>query len=218
MPSIYIYKMTVDDGGAPCVRDGLLTLAICKPAIRRSAKPGSIILAFAANHVQGWRPRGSYRDHSLIYIAEIKDNLPAGNYYGDHRYERRPDCIYKWEGDSLRYREQAKFHGDDASLRRDVGTRTSGYQNAHVLLSRKYKYFADSGPTPHVRELPVLSRMIFLLNQGHRIRYSKGLSEEIRTFAAMAWSLKSPFKSTPVPEARCEQICDQGRDYTTVTC
>jgi hypothetical protein len=30
---IYFYKLTADNGGAPCVEDGLLSLAICKPAI-----------------------------------------------------------------------------------------------------------------------------------------------------------------------------------------
>jgi hypothetical protein len=37
MPKIYIYKLTSDDGGAPCVRDGILSLAICKPWIRSVA-------------------------------------------------------------------------------------------------------------------------------------------------------------------------------------
>ena len=39
-PRFYLYKMTVDDGGAPCVQDRMLTLAICKPTIRRVAPEG----------------------------------------------------------------------------------------------------------------------------------------------------------------------------------
>ena len=38
MTQVYIYKLTVDDGGAPCVHDGVWTLAICKPAIRSTAE------------------------------------------------------------------------------------------------------------------------------------------------------------------------------------
>jgi len=38
MPKIYFYKLTCDDGGAPCVQDGLLSLAICKPMIRSTAE------------------------------------------------------------------------------------------------------------------------------------------------------------------------------------
>jgi hypothetical protein len=32
------YKLTADNGGAPCVRYGLLSLAICKPMIRKTAR------------------------------------------------------------------------------------------------------------------------------------------------------------------------------------
>jgi Nucleotide modification associated domain 2 len=41
---IYAYKMTDDNGGAPCVQDGFLTLAICKPEIRKIAKEDDIII------------------------------------------------------------------------------------------------------------------------------------------------------------------------------
>jgi hypothetical protein len=34
---VYFYKLVVDDGGAPCVQNGLLSLAICKPQIRKTA-------------------------------------------------------------------------------------------------------------------------------------------------------------------------------------
>ncbi len=47
IPKFYLYKMTVDDGGAPCVQDGVLTLAICKPTIRRVAPEGSFSIGFA---------------------------------------------------------------------------------------------------------------------------------------------------------------------------
>ena len=45
-PDIYIYKMVADNGGAPCVAAGLLSLAICKPMIRKSAAKGSLIFGF----------------------------------------------------------------------------------------------------------------------------------------------------------------------------
>jgi hypothetical protein len=45
--------MTVNEGGAPCVQDGLLTLAIYKPAIRRTAPEGSVIIAFAGDCMGG---------------------------------------------------------------------------------------------------------------------------------------------------------------------
>ena len=49
IPKFYLYKMTVDNGSAPCVQDGVLTLAICKQTIRRVAPEGSVIIAFAGD-------------------------------------------------------------------------------------------------------------------------------------------------------------------------
>jgi Nucleotide modification associated domain 2 len=43
MNNTYFYKLTADNGGAPCVRYGLLSLAICKPMIRKTAKEGDLI-------------------------------------------------------------------------------------------------------------------------------------------------------------------------------
>src|SRR5262245_54150290 len=133
MAKIYIYKMTVDDGGAPCVRQGLLTLAICKPAIRRRAQDGDIVMAFAADDIRGWRPSGNYRDNSLIYIAYVEENIPEGRYYSDARYEKRPDCIYEWHGNTLRHRKEAKFHQREKDWKKDVGEKKTGYKNAHVI-------------------------------------------------------------------------------------
>jgi len=42
---IYVYKCVVDDGGVPCIDDGLLTLTICKPYIRSTAAAGDLIFA-----------------------------------------------------------------------------------------------------------------------------------------------------------------------------
>lgn len=51
-PRIYFYKLVADNGGAPCVENGLLSLAICKPMIRKTAKEGDLILGFAGNSLK----------------------------------------------------------------------------------------------------------------------------------------------------------------------
>src|SRR2546430_139428 len=93
-PRLFVYKMTVDNGGAPCVVKSLLSLAICKPAIRRSATEGDLIFGFGANP--------DPMSNRLIYIAEVsKDSkeLTNGDYYRLPRYALRPDCIYEWTSD-----------------------------------------------------------------------------------------------------------------------
>jgi hypothetical protein len=68
---LYVYKLTTDDGGAPCI-DGadLLSLAICKPFIRTTARKGDLIFGFAGKRLD--------RDNRLIYIARVTDVLTDG--------------------------------------------------------------------------------------------------------------------------------------------
>lgn len=58
----YIYKLMVDAGGAPCVYRNVLSLAICKPAIRSTCKEGDWILGFGSKNRLGER---------LINIAQM---------------------------------------------------------------------------------------------------------------------------------------------------
>lgn len=210
--------MTVDDGGAPCVRHDLLTLAICKPAIRRKAKRGDIIMAFAANDVRGWRPKGSYRDNRLIYIARVTRNIPSGKYYSTQRHKERPDCIYERDGDGLRHRKGAKFHGTAADQRRDIGEKQTGYKNAHVILSREFRYFADRGPSPRQDAFARLANLIANLTQGSRVNHRSELLPEINRFMDKAWEHRRRFRATPIPKLRCQRSCDQDDVYIAPRC
>jgi len=75
-PDIYVYKMVTDNGGAPCVVGNLLSLAICKPKIRKSAKTGALIFGFGGK---------KYRER-LIYIARVTDKLEGPTYYQRREY------------------------------------------------------------------------------------------------------------------------------------
>lgn len=87
----YVYKVVVDNGGAPCVYHNTLSLAICKPVIRRTAKVGDLVIGFGGN--------GEKIRNRLVYIAEITEKSTAGDYYYLAKYEKRPDCIYEWTDD-----------------------------------------------------------------------------------------------------------------------
>src|SRR6266550_1525544 len=82
---LYFYKLVADSGGAPCVTQEFLSLAICKPMIRSTAKAGDVIFGFAANAL--------HKDNRLIYIAVVKENLGTGRYFREHVYMNRDDCI-----------------------------------------------------------------------------------------------------------------------------
>src|SRR5258707_15697249 len=103
MPKIYFYKLTVDDGGAPCVEKGLLSLAICKPMIRRTADKENIVIGFAANSL--------HADNRLIYVARVNQKLGNGDYYRSSKYRARGDHIYEWRQGRFAERAGAKYHG-----------------------------------------------------------------------------------------------------------
>src|SRR6266480_2445274 len=86
-PRLYVYKITLDDGGAPCVTDDLLTLAICKPAIRSTADEGAIIFGVGSNSAP--------LNNRLVYVAVVTGKETKGRYYELPTYRRRGDCIYE---------------------------------------------------------------------------------------------------------------------------
>src|SRR5689334_11346460 len=101
MPKIYFYKLTVDDGGAPCVTSKLLSLAICKPMIRGTAEVGDLVIGFAANSL--------HADNRLIYVARVTKKLMNGDYFKQAEYSGREDCIYEWRGGRFVVRAGAKY-------------------------------------------------------------------------------------------------------------
>lgn len=76
-----------DNGGAPCVEDGLLTFNICKHEIRNSARIGDWLLCIAGVNLQKKGP-----NRQILWIAKITD-IRLMTYYAKH-YPTRPDSIY----------------------------------------------------------------------------------------------------------------------------
>src|SRR2546425_921365 len=108
---LYVYKLTTDNGGAPCVKRGLLSLAICKPSIRRTAHEDDWIFGF------GGKDLGS----RLIYIARVTKVVKNGSYYVDGAYERRDDRIYRrGEDGKFVVRVGATYHGKGSQLEHDL--------------------------------------------------------------------------------------------------
>jgi hypothetical protein len=178
---IYVYKICTDDGDAPCVQDGLLTLAICKPMIRTAAPVDSYVVAFASN---GLNP-----DNHLVYAARVTAKLVDGAYYRDAKYMRRRDCIYEWINGKYTTRKDARAHQDNVERNRDLG-RPDSYRRACVLLSRDFRYFSKDAVVPHQRYGRIVS-MLRRLNQGLRVNHSDRLADELRLLLAEAWRHES---------------------------
>jgi len=191
MADYYFYKLTVDDGGAPCIQDGILSLAICKPMIRSSAEVGDVIFGFAANSL--------HPDNRLIYIAKITDRLD-GTYYREPQYSSRADCIYEWRGETFHVRPRAQFHTVEKDhLTHDLG-RGPSFPRARVLLSDDFRYFGGSLPEHYKKQFPAIGRAIRGLRQGHRVHHSSELIRELQGLLEETWLKKQPdVKPSQIP-------------------
>ena len=96
---LYVYAMTNDSGFAPCVAEGLLTLACCK-----GGKKGGMRLS-AAKHfknnddvwvlgVCGKRLANKYGKtaYSPVYLARITNVTEMTEYYTNTKYSGRADA------------------------------------------------------------------------------------------------------------------------------
>jgi hypothetical protein len=195
--------MTVDDGGAPCVQDGLLTLAICKPTIRRVAPEGSVIIAFAGDCMVS----DGYEDNCIVYASVVSRRVDNREYYSERQYAHRRDCIYKRSGGGFARKTEAKFHHGPGDLEHDLGPPPL-YPNA-VLLSdgaKSFRYFGNKCPVQYKQRFPRLRKLVERLTEGHRVNHDPVLYKELLRLKKELWRARSPHVGTPVPQAdgRCE--------------
>ena len=195
-PEIFIYKMVVDNGGAPCVTSSLLSLAICKPKIRKSAGKGSLIFGFGGKKTYGER---------LIYIACVTDKLEKDGYYRHRKYARRPDCIYRNANDKAELKKRAKFHKGPGHLKRDVGSR---FENAFVLLSTDFRYFGNKGVAEYKNNCPKLKILIEGLKQGHRNHLDPALRDELIKLKNDIWENNKRMKVGVPSDASSRLACN----------
>ena len=79
---LYCYKMTWDTESAPNPHHGVLTLAICKPTIRRCSQVGDWISGWTAKVVHGKNDRiYSFDNPKLIYLARVQKKLTFAEYW-----------------------------------------------------------------------------------------------------------------------------------------
>ena len=85
---LFSYKLTHDTGFAPNPFGRTLTLATCKPQMRRSKKQGVWIAGFTSVALTGDRAG----EERLVYLMEIKEKLHMRDYFGDPRFQDKiPD-------------------------------------------------------------------------------------------------------------------------------
>jgi len=187
---IYLYKMTTDNGGAPCPYRSVLTLAICKPKIRSTAEVNDWIVGFG----------GKVLDERLIFVAQIGEKLLDGEYYKNEKYFKRPDCIYRWDSISQRYywSDGKEYHRDGLNLEHDLDN-----GKALVLQSKNYTYFGNLGTSEYKEKYPEIKNSIESLKQGHKINHSEELFDELSSL--IEESIISEIKGKPSNVDSCKK-------------
>jgi hypothetical protein len=169
---VFSYVVVHDTGFAPNPFHGLLTLACCKPLIRRNASVGDIIVGLSS------------RSERVVYAVQVADIVEFEEYWADPRYlARRPkmdsarivdrtgDNIYEPLSDS--YRQLHSFHsnGDGSE---NLGLKRTDLGGNHVLVGERFAYWGGTGPS-----LP--EGLAFLaVGRGHRSRFT---DEQVDTVA-----------------------------------
>lgn len=143
MTQLFCYKLKNDTGFAPNPFWGVLSLANCKPRIRRHKKPGQWIAGFSSKALCG-DPTGSER---LIYLMEVTRKITFPEYFHAPEYEckkpnlSRRECIYR-AGDNI-YRPSSIHPRGFEQLpncnhsKRDITKDLSG---RFILLSDNFVY------------------------------------------------------------------------------
>ena len=199
----YLYKLTSDRGGAPCAIEplpgerSLLTLAICKPAIRRTAQPGDRILGITSHALA---QTDGYPLGAVIYAAIVAEGIEARDYFApESLFTARPDCIYEFHQQMGRamHRGLSALHQDERHQLRDLG-RYPFYKNGRVLVCEEFRYFgAAASPIP--ARLPLLTDAAETLGQGHRVFLERDPeSQEADALFRLLWKRSSSFTSRQV--------------------
>jgi hypothetical protein len=145
---LFTYKVAHDGGSAPNPYHGVCTLGICKPAIRRVARPGDVVVGLACapdegriiycmvvDHVLPWKAYiQACSGHSVqldgISSESLKRKVPTGpNDPGD--------CIWTAAANEPQARPSWSKHSGSDDYRRDV------QDGENVIISSRFWYFGD---------------------------------------------------------------------------
>lgn len=141
MSRAYIYTVKRDYGFAPNPFHGMLTLATCKPGIRKSARVGDYII--------GHSDKAS--GNKLIYMMKVSETMTYDEYWNDPRFFcKRPvmngslvklygDNIYHHNESGVMVQEDSHHSNEDGTENRYNMSRDT--KSNKVLISKDFFYF-----------------------------------------------------------------------------
>lgn len=171
---IYSYVVKFDTGFAPNPFWGALTVACCKPAIRRTAKPGDIIVGLSRAE-QGNR---------VVFVAHIAETLTYTQYWADRRFRlKRPKMgqttdLANRVGDNIyeplsggRFRQRPSQHSNGEA--EHIGNKEHDLGGMSVLVARDFSYFGGDA-------IRLPSRFADLIvGRAHKCRFPETLVQAV---------------------------------------
>ncbi|APG28859.1 hypothetical protein A7E78_14075 [Syntrophotalea acetylenivorans] len=184
---IYSYVLKHDSGFAPNPFHGFLTLATCKPAIRRNARAGDILFGTGSKNTVG--------NNKLVYAAIVSKVVQITEYDINPKFEvKKPTINGEWyskHGDNIYSVENAHWiqRRNPHHNRNDIKRDTSG---SNVLICYEFWYFGKSAVT-----IPGHLQHIIKKGPGHK-RISE--NKEIMQVSQWLHSLPKGINGTPEME------------------
>lgn len=161
MTKSYSYVVARDYGFAPNPFNGILTLAACKPVIRKGADVGSFVIGFT-NKENG---------NKLLYMMKVSEVCTFDQYWKDSRFLcKRPtmngslksmygDNIYHHDNDGKWIQEDSHHSLSKGVLNIENLQRDTGSTD-HVLISNEFFYFGKNAVDIPKRHLVCLHKHI----------------------------------------------------------
>ena len=145
MTYLYMYRLTSDTGLAPCVDNGLLSLACCKGGQIRYGRPCHTGLRYRiGSNKDGFELKndkvyvlGTYKG-KLLYLARITEIMTMVEYYQTIA-KGRTDHIYDVKNGQLernKHLQKQKVHLEGEQHIRDIAGK-------YVLLSEDFMYLGE---------------------------------------------------------------------------
>ncbi len=200
---VFAYILAHDGGFAPNPFHGVLTLACCKPAIRRTARPGDWVIGITPKRL----------GHRLAYAMQVAEVLPMADYFDAPRFAaKKPD----WSGRRGRmarcgdncyrlladgqYEVLPSAHNprnESVTVRANRDLR-----GRNVLVAKRYVYHGgDAAAIP--------AELAFMIpGRGHRARFTETQVEAIERFVSgLPQGVQAPPREWPEGDASWRRGC-----------
>lgn len=162
MENLYCYKMTWDTEFAPNPHHGVLTLANCKPRIRRYAKVGDWISGWTSTYMHDKNNkvrRFVNGEEKMLYIARVTKKITYDEYWRDYE-EKRPHVIDENAKRTSKYGLYLKYDsgdniyepiGNGEYVQHENSSHTQDdmkhdLKGEHVLVCEEFYYFGIDHP------------------------------------------------------------------------